>query len=239
MQLAEKVHGVRLLLESLDDPYPTPQAALRPDSGPAPSKYVPCETCRATGVVRRRRGVFVCLICDGTGRKRREAGDPEWDAYLGMPLAEAAELPREQLPAPAAPGPDEGYAWERAQRAHERAGSYRELRRHLEWLREAHPRWHQLIQAVLVEHAERELGPRAALELELGVVSLALRMRSVRVPRWLREPIAPAHQTVATLAAVGLKAGEIARALGMTKKAVRRQLKRVESRAAGAPARAA
>jgi hypothetical protein len=238
MQLVDRVHGVKLLLGSLNDPYPTPQGALRPDSGPSPSRYVPCETCRSTGRIRARGGFSVCLLCDGTGSKRRERDDAPWDAYMRLPLDEAAEIPREPEPARLPPPEDGGYAWERAQAAHERNGSYRELRRHLDWLRQAHPRWHQLVKAVLVEHDGRELGPRAALELELGVVAVALRMRSVRVPRWLRQPAEPPTQTVAALAARGMKAGEIARAMGMTKKAVRRQLKRLDSRHAVVPERA-
>ena len=238
--LAERVQGVKLLLGSLNDPYPTPQGALRPDSGPAASRYLPCETCRSTGSVRARGGYVLCLICDGTGWKRRTVDDREWDAYLRLPLDEAAELPREPEPARLQPvtGLDDAYGWERAQRSHERHGSYRDLRRQLDWLRLTHPRWHQLIQVVLVDHEPRELGPRAGLELELGVIALALRMRTVRVPQWLREPLTPKTQTVATLAAVGLKAGEIARALGLTKKAVRRELKRLDSKSAGVPARA-
>jgi DNA-binding CsgD family transcriptional regulator len=238
MDLPQRVHGVRLLLGSLNDPYPTPQGALRPDSGPAASKYLPCETCRSTGRVRVRRGRYVlCLICDGRGERRRRHDDVEWDAYLRLPLEEAAQLPREPVVRSPRTGEEEGYGWERAQARQERQGSYRELRRQLDWLRQAHPRWHQLIVAVLVEHGERELGPHAALELELGVVAIALRMRSVRVPRWLVEPL-ERRQTVAELAARGLQAGEIARALGLSKKAVRRQLKRLDSRQAGAPARA-
>lgn len=238
MTLSEKVHGVRLLLGSLNDPYPTPQGALRPDSGPAPSRYLPCETCRSTGRIRARGGFLVCLVCDGTGEKRRRRDDADFDAYMRMPVEEANELPREPEPArvyrPVEPGA-ESYAWERAQQAHERCGSYRELRLHLDWLRQAHPRWHALVKAVLVEHEPRELGPRAALELDLGVLALAMRMRSVRVPRWLREPAAVTTGTsVAVLHSRGLQPGEIARMLGLTKKAVRRQLKRVESRHAGA-----
>jgi hypothetical protein len=238
MQLAERVHRVRLLLGSLEEPYPTPQGALRPLSGPAPSRYLPCETCRSTGRRRVRGGFVVCLLCGGTGEKRRERFDVPWDAYMGLPVTEANELPREPEPARLPPPEDAGFGWERSLAAHERYGSYRELRRQLDWLRQSHPRRHQLVRTILIEHQERDLSPGAALDLDLAVVSIALRMRTVRVPRWLREPAQQPTQTVATLAAVGLRAGEIARILGLTKKAVRRQLKRIESRAAGVPARA-
>lgn len=240
MELVKRVEGVRLLLGSLNEPYPSLRGVLRPDSGPAPSRYVPCETCRSTGRVRGRGGYLFCLVCDGTGRKRREAGERKWDAYLGMPLEEAAQLPREldagkrRTPDP---GEEESYGWERARRMQDRQGSYAELRLHLEWLRFAQPRRHHLVHVVLVEQLPRQVSPQAQLEVDLGVLSLALRMKNVRVPRWLREPTLRI-ETVATLAAAGLQAGEIARALGMTKKAARRQLKRLESRQAGVPARA-
>ena len=235
MELAQRVEGVRLLLESLNEPYPTFRSPLRPDSGPVASKYLPCETCRSTGRVRARGGFVVCLVCGGDGEKRRVRGDVPWDRYLRMPVEEAAALPQEIAPRRAvAENPDNGFAWERARQAQDRQGSYVELRRQLEWLRLTHPQRHHLVQVVLVEQLPRTVTPRAQLEVELGVVTIALRMRVVRVPRWLREST-PRVETVVTLAAAGLQAGEIARALGMTKKAVRRQLKRLESRQAGVP----
>src|SRR5215467_4876054 len=91
--LADRVQRVRLLLDTLDDPYPQPSTALRPDSGPAASAYVPCETCRRAGEVRVRGGWQLCLLCDGRGWRRRQAGDPEWDAYVELPVVEAAALP--------------------------------------------------------------------------------------------------------------------------------------------------
>lgn len=244
--LSDRVQRVRLLLETLNDPYPTPRGALEPDSGPAASRYVPCETCREQGWVRvRQRAYVLCLACDGRGWRRREHGDVEWDAYLGMTLADAAELPREptrRSPLPAEADPP--YAWERMQRAYERHGSYRELRARLEQLSLSHPYRHRLVRAVLVDGEPRVLDAAAERELELGVIHLALRMRSVRVPTWLIERSAAAERrsSVEELAAQGLRAGEIARILGMTKKAVRRKLTTAERRkmqVAGAPARAA
>jgi len=239
MDLVTRVERTRLLLTTLNDPLPTVRGALQPDSGPAASRYAPCETCRSTGRVRARGGFVVCLVCDGRGEKRRRRDDRPYDAYLGMPLDEAAQLPREPEPARLPPPADAGYGWERAQEAYERHGSYRELRRHLDWLRNAHPRRYELVRAVLVEHGERELTRRSELELDLGVLAIALRMQTVRVPRWVMEPRAQPTQTVATLAAIGLRAGEIAKVLGMTKKAVRRALKKtVDSGQAGVPVRA-
>src|SRR5262245_44112657 len=47
--LPERVVRVRLLLETLNDPYPTPRSALATEAGPAPSAYVPCEACQGRG----------------------------------------------------------------------------------------------------------------------------------------------------------------------------------------------
>jgi hypothetical protein len=236
--LAERTQRVRILLETMNDPYPTPRGALRSDAGPAPSKYVPCQTCRRSGWVKQRRRYVLCLICDGRGWKRRQKTDQAWDAYLEMPLVEAADLPREATPVSLRQVADEvaeaegryerlSYGWERLQKAYERQGSYREVRRHLAWLSEAQPRRYRLVRSVLVDHEPRILEPALTVELDLGVVAITLRMRSIRVPPWLIERSAAAERraSITELAAHGLRVGEIARTLGLSKEAVRRKLK--------------
>lgn len=260
VDLAERVAHVRLLLITLNDPYPTPRGILTPDSGPAASRYVPCVTCHRRGEVRVRRGWVLCLICDGYGWKRRVQGEPEWDAYVELPVEEAVTMPV----MPSAPSPQAqaaarraaeeerrgqyrllAFGWERAIQAHDRHGSYRELRRRLDWLRERRPRRYSLIRSVLVDHEPRRVSVQDTLEIDLGVLALALRMRTVRVPPWIIERSAAAdrRETVAALATEGYSAGEIARRLGIPKETVRRRLKRlptklVESKSAGVPARA-
>jgi hypothetical protein len=78
--------------------------------------------------------------------------------------------------------------------------------------------------AVHVEHEPLELGPPARLELELGVLALALRLGTVRVPPWLMEPPETRRASVAELAAAGLGAGAIARELAIPKGTVRKYL---------------
>lgn len=228
--LAERVLRVRLLLETLNDPYPTPRGALVTDPGPGPSRYVPCETCGRRGEVRVRSGWLLCLVCDGRGWKRRER-EPEWDAYVELPVVEAATLPRE-LGKPT-PVPEhvheETYGWERLRRTYDRHGSYRAVRAQLDWLSLEAPLRHRLVQTVIVDHEPRVLTPESGTQLHLGVLMITQRMpRTVRVPPWLLEKSAAAEKrtTIEALAADGFTAGEIARRLGVTKESVRRKLKR-------------
>lgn len=230
---------VRLLLETLNDPYPTPRGALVADHGPAPSRYVPCETCQGRGELRARGGWALCLICDGRGWKRRER-EPEWDAYVGLPLIEAAALPREsstKLPLPEEVR-ESSYGWERLRQTYDRHGSYKAVRVQLDWLSITAPQRGRLVRAVLVDHEPVTLVPVMRVELDLGVVMIAQRIPRVRVPPWLIERTAADRRaTVESLAAEGMTAGEIARRLGTSKEAVRRKLKRigVGSAVAGIP----
>lgn len=243
--LADRVLRVRLLLETLNDPYPTPRGALVPDSGPAPSRYVPCETCLRRGEVRVRSGWLLCLICDGRGWKRRE-GEAEWDAYVELPVIEAAVLPRELGKAAPVPAQvhEETFGWERLRKSYDRQGSYKAARVQLDWLSLEAPLRHRLVRTVVVEHEPRVLTAGMGTELHLGVLMITQRMpHTVRVPPWLLEKSTAAEKrtTIEALAADGFSAGEIARRLGVTKESVRRKLKRmgVGSGVAGAPERAA
>lgn len=243
-ELADRVQRVRLLLETLNDPYPTPRSALRSDSGPAASRYVPCETCRRSGWVRRRRGVAttLCLACDGHGWRRRQRDEPEWDAYLAMPVLEAVTLPVEAASRPRQEpeeGKEPGYGWERLKDAYERRGSYKELRLRLDDLSQSAPRRHRLIRLHLVDQEPVELVLDDAHQIDLGVVTLALKMRSVRVPPWLLEheqQSTNAH--VRALAAEGMKPGQIAARLGINPEVVKRTLRRTRQRqkSPGSPA---
>lgn len=233
MVLAERVQRVRTLLETLEDPYPRPRGSLRPESGPAASRYVPCDTCKRTGWVRRRRIQVLCLACDGQGWRRRTHGDVEWDSYLVLPVQEAVQLPVEaphrppDLPA----GEEPPYAWERLRQAYDRRGSYRELRRCLNDLALAHARRRRLIQLVLVEGQPHCLGRSDQVELDLGVVWIALRMRTVRVPPWLLEhEQQQANESIRGLAAQGYTPQQIAARLGLSRETVKRTLRRSRQR---------
>jgi len=243
-ELRDKVERVKLLLVTLNDPYPTPRSALVSDPGPSPSRYVPCDTCRSTGWIRKRGGYALCLVCDGQSWKRRDRGEPAWDAYLQLPVEVAVSLPQ------AAPRPpveqddsEPGFTWERLREAYDRSGSYGELRRWLDWLSSASPHRYRLVRGVLVEQTVEPIGAHVERELDLGVMMIALRMRTVRVPRWVAERAHADERRagIAELAAAGMAAGEIARRVGMSKRAVRRKLAGIQvgSRRAGASDRTA
>jgi hypothetical protein len=243
--LLDRVERTRLLLTTMNDWLPTPQGALRSDSGPAASRYVPCETCRATGWIRVRRGRLLCLVCDGQGWKRREPGEVEWDAYTGLPVEQAASLPSMAV-APRRQENDaveEAYAWERARQSQDRHGSYKEVRIRLGQLADVHRRRHRLVVVALVDKEPVSLSPWDDTEVTLGVTWIALRMRSIRVPGWIMERSAAAEKrdSIEGLVQDGYSAGEIARRTGMTKEAVRRRIKRgnaLRSGQAGIPLRA-
>jgi len=229
LSLSERAQRVCLLLETLNDPYPTPRGSIEPGSGPSPSRYVPCETCRRRGEIRVRQGWALCLLCDGTGWKLREH-EPPWDAYLELPLEEANQLPQAIVPAKGSAEP--GWPlWDPVRVLYDRHGSYRELRRQLDWLSLAHPQRYLLVRRVLVDHEPRRLDRAAGLELRIGVVMLARRMPSVRVPGWLIEKgNAERNRTIEGLAAEGLTPGQIARELGLSRDAVKRKLRKKTQR---------
>ena len=227
MELADRVRRTTLLLTTMNDPLPTPRSALRGDSGPAASRYVPCETCKRSGWVRRKRHLAVlCLACDGYGWRKRQAGEPEWDAYLRLPVQEAVQLPVEAAHRRREPEPGEEppYAWERLRSAYERRGSYRELRLRLGQLQ---PRRRHLVTTVLVDGEPRQLSERDRLEIDLGIVWIALRMRSLRVPPWLLEhEQQTVNDEVKALANAGYKPAQIAAQTGLSKDAVKQKLRR-------------
>jgi len=238
--LADRVQRVRLLLDTLNDPYPPMGTALRPDSGPAPSSYCPCEHCQRKGEVRVRGGWQLCLLCDGRGWRRRSRGEPAWDAYIGLPVDEASQLPVPMRPSAPPDHADERYAWERDRARYDRHGSYDELRDRLDRLSTVAPKRYWLVRGVLVEHNPWALTPPGQLQLDLGVLQLTLWMKVVRVPGWLieRTRADERRETLAELAASGLPAGQIAKLLGLQKEAVVRRLRRVNSGDAGVPATA-
>lgn len=245
--LPQRVASVRLLLETLDDPYPTPRGSLRSDSGPAASRYVPCVDCKRQGWLKRRGGVLaLCLSCDGRGWRRRKGAEEAWDTYTGLPVVEAAALPVEPVVRSAASSArlardreeersgsyrQLAHGWERTKALYERHGSYAELRTKLSRLHDEQPRRAVLVVSIHVEHNPRELTPRDSANLVLGVTQLALWMPRIKVPRFLvEETQRDANDAVTTLSQSGMSPGQIAAHLGMDRDRVKRTLRRRRQR---------
>lgn len=226
VRVEERIRRVRALLETRFDYLPGERSSMpETSSGPAEeSKYVPCEACRGRGrVTYRRTGRKldrICLACDGTGQRRRRKDDPAYDSYVGRvrpgrprvmtaneyddQISRLREL--EDLRA-GRPQPNERYGWERARVSRDAAGSYRELDRAV----------HELHRRI----------PGCSVYSLGGLIFLQAHMSStIRLPGRLHEELTPQRINVARdLHACGWTAGEIGRALGVSRTRVGRWLK--------------
>jgi len=148
-----------------------------------------------------------------------------------MPLVEAAQMPRASSSPRLGDAEDAGHAWEALRARYDRHGSYRELRRQLDWLSIEHPRRYLLVRRILVDHEPRELDRASGLELRIGVVMIARRMRSVRVPSWLIERgNQRRNRTIEEMAAEGMRPAQIARVIGLSADAVKQKLRKKNQR---------
>lgn len=217
---------VSVLVDSRLDYLPGPQlVSPASQSGPAQGKRVPCERCRRTGKVLDRgiRKMIPCVLCAGTGWRRRRAGDESWDEYTGARLATNGEtrsmtlreIEHELDRLDRCERERQGrtahlrYQFERARAARDREGSYRELERVLELRRHEQP-------FLVVATAP-------------GILWVAVRMRgTVHVPEWAEPELAAAREPVVReLAYVyDWSTGEIGKCLGLSREKVQRILKR-------------
>ena len=229
VQLQEKIRRVRVLLATKDDYLPQPRGVeLASAPGPAPGRRVPCGACRRTGKVVVGRGptkrLRRCLGCDGTGWRRRRAGELGYDEYLDRegppkPLSSLSgpsramdarevdhELARLHADALRREGvvSHERYGWERGREVRDVAGSYRELERAQQQVARAYP-----------------LVPRGSGRW-LELVTLSMR-GTIRVPRWAEEELADERRaTILALLRSEWSPRQIGKALGMSKEKVMR-----------------
>lgn len=244
----QRVQLVQVLLVSFFDYLPDPPTSTGLISrsalpGPAPGKRVPCGYCRRNGRVRLRRGSRICPVCEGAGwriRRKLNPSHPEYeqayDEYTGEPVeADETQHPhamtRSQLDRALERleswEQGERFGWERERKLYERQGSYLQLGIALDRLQDRWPPGHQAIRrhywrGILIE-------PSETTQRLTGIAEewLAREMRGeIRVPIWLVEEEADRkRETVASLAAQGLSAGQIARRLRMPKLKVQRTLR--------------
>lgn len=211
-EMIQRVERVRVLLDTLDDYLPGPSTVhLASPSGIAEGKRVPCDHCRRTGKVTYdvkvagKPVILPCAACDGTGWRRRRAGDEAWDEYVEEKLPQHAEDPlpvavkalrnwtTQELEAGIARGRQmelqragihysEKFAWEARREQQEREGSYRELRRLLGQLRRECP---ELAAALSLSLAGLPYERTAALQ---SLQAKALTWLAERMPKRIRVP---------------------------------------------------
>jgi hypothetical protein len=252
--IEERVQAVQLLLASLLDYLPTPVTssgliARSSLPGPAPGKRVPCGHCRRSGRIHSIKKSRICPVCEGHGWRARRRLNPShplyeqpYDEYTGLPVqADETQHPSamsdRQLGAALEQleyahelrlGHSEGerYGWERERIAHDRQGSYRELRRSLGLLHRRWPVGYQQVHRVHFRGLSMLWNKIDRLLLDAAEEWVAREMRGpVRVPPWLQERRAADRQkTIQELTKEGLSAGQIARVLRIPKAKVKRLL---------------
>lgn len=221
---------VRILLRTRNDAYPSPRSLSIPStpSGPAPGKQIRCEVCAGRG---RIRSTTVCPACNGRGKLA-------FDPYTGRVSDE-----RDRKPAPMAPerveseiqrlstslrlsageiDPNESYGWERAVERRNRQGSYRELERALERLRDYDPMAWEYILWFYTPTVEACPGPR-----EEDVIALLASWlpEKIRLPRHLAVELRERKESlVLALLDEGLDEAEIADAALLSVSSVRKIL---------------
>lgn len=255
--LAERVRCVRLLLATVDEPYPSPRDSIGGlegrVAGPAPGRRVPCGVCAKTGRVMYSDGTSrLCPLCGGTTWRRRRKGEDAYDEYTGEPVGDSDSAPAHKTPFRLEddyrklgvqleavdhllePGRSPEYAWETVRRTWDRAGSYPELREALAVLAEHWPAGHAVIQSVWLRHVPVRMIGKAHDVEKVGVTWLAIQMQGeIRVPSWLLEDALHDRKlTFAEMVRAGHSASEIAKRLQMSKKRVKKMLKGARLRAA-------
>lgn len=158
--------AVLLLLDSLLDYVPTPKSSagqLAASGGAAVGTVVVCANCDGSGLVigvRIQTGTKAqqtCRACEGSGTRRARKSENGTDPMLStrekavhMPLrgrgmdtheldSELARLERSRRERSGERSSRDAYGWERERAAARKAGSYVELERALDWLREVAP----------------------------------------------------------------------------------------------------
>ena len=204
---------VRILASTCLDYLPGPrtwsgQLARSANPRPVTQEVAPCTLCLGRGRMRGGNACLICpsqtryhpsqravahhctpcLVCDGSGWRKRRRGEEPYDVMTGYSrseLAVAAEAPASTRIA-SHPARDEGdSSLERARKARDRSGSYQEFERAMEKLRSYEsPVGYHLVWHTLVCGEPVILGPGAQHLLDEAVVWLAREMRHHRVPGW-------------------------------------------------------
>lgn len=247
--VTERCRRVRLLLASVNDPYPTPHDSIGSLAGhlpgPAPSRRVPCSVCLRTGFTAGRR---ICPLCGGSGWRRRRKGEDPFDEYTGEPVVDGGSSAKhgapfrleddyrrlgeqldqiEQAQQERQGVYSEMYGWEKAREAQERLGSYRELKRALGALQELSPNIYGVVRARWLFGVPVNLIGRAVAIEQAAIIWVQGEMRGeIRVPPWLLIDLFQQRKSrFEQLVQGGYSASEIASYLDLPKKRVKKMLR--------------
>ena len=202
---------VRILATTCLDYLPGPktwsgQLARSAHPRPVAEDVAPCTLCLGRGRIRAGQACLLCpsqirpkyqyydrvdhkcqqcLVCDGSGWRKRRKGEEPHDRMTGLSRSELAVAADAPAPVRQHEGQrDDGDRLERARRARDRSGSYQEFERALDLLREKHSWYHHLVYHVLVMGEPINLQANALVGLEEAVKWLAKEMKTHRVPGW-------------------------------------------------------
>ena len=151
----------------------------------------PCEVCKANPSARKHHGCHVCDACQLNGEKRGRAKEP-WDAYTGVKLTELeqetvnARIEKKFLLLPDIDSSEEG--WLRRRDLYWEAGSYAELHRALERLRDrSHWDYEMLMHWVSSQQDKFWTWSDGALGRIDGTIAVldGLMPAKIRVPGWV------------------------------------------------------
>lgn len=186
----------------------------------------PCEPCEGNGFLlvdeytRDEVSKTVKAEVFVTDYERRKTRRKNQDRELAVMEAQAAEL--------ADPKQASAYGWERARDRLHGAGSYRELLRVLEHLRDVDGALHALVDRHLVQESIASTDAGVERHLARACEWIAERMpKPIRVPPWVLEQsdVDNVRKRVGELLKDGLPTGEIATLTGISQWKVRRLAK--------------
>jgi hypothetical protein len=236
---------IRVLLSSRLDYLPTPkgmrvfQSAL---PGPAPGRYHPCENCKGMGRLKNSTGrLFRCLVCGGSGWRKRKRGEQVYDGYTRQKVAAESqdkvssmsskridqEISTLQINQLLREGSDAGEDFfDSGRRLRDSQGSYKELENALAWLADHHPNLSRLLMLIYDQNllSRNHLNPVQRFMEAYAVALLSRKMKGkVYLPRWEYRKIRDEKRSrIKILLRKRIPPIQIARELGVSKRYIDR-----------------
>lgn len=237
---------IRVLLQSRLDYLPAPRGMRVFESslpGVSPGKYHPCENCRGMGRLKNKAGrLFRCLVCGGSGWRKRKKGEPVYDGYTRQKISTYdspgkfstmsnksldSEIQRLAIFESLRSGESLGEISQfRNVEKRNASGSYKELEIALAWLADYHPNLSRLL--VLIYDtpllSSKKLNPTQKIMESIAVALLAKKMRGrIYLPKWEYRKIREEKRSgIRALLKKRIPPNQIARELGVSKRYIER-----------------